>query len=78
MDLIKHLLVVDPCSRYTAKQSLKSDWIKDVDDDVLANNNFERKRTSMKSSLNGIVKLIHLKGSSKMMSDLSLDDRASF
>ncbi|KAL7505702.1 hypothetical protein ACHAXN_006127 [Cyclotella atomus] len=78
MDLIKHLLVVDPCSRYTATQSLKSDWIKDVEDDVLANNNFERKRTSMKSSLNGIVKLIHLKGSSKMMSDLSLDDRASF
>jgi serine/threonine protein kinase len=78
MDLIKHLLVVDPCSRYTAKQSLKSDWIKDVDDDVLANNNFERKRTSMKSSLNGVVKLIHLRDTSTRMSELSMDGRLSF
>ena len=76
--MIKHLLVVDPSSRYTASQALQSEWIKNIDDESLANHNFDKKRASMKASLNGVVKLINLRKSSLRMSDLSMDERASF
>jgi serine/threonine protein kinase len=78
MDLIKQLLVVDPSNRSTAKQALESDWIKNIDDDVLANVDLDKRRLSMRSSISSVVKLVQFKNNS-VLSDVSIEDgRASF
>lgn len=78
MDLIQHLLVVDPMSRYTATKALQTDWLK-IEDDVLAHTDLEQKRSSMRLSLNSVVRLKSWRNNS-IMSDITMDDgrRTSF
>ena len=72
MDLIQHLLVVDPLSRYTATKALQTDWLK-IEDDVLAHTDLENRRSSMKLSLNSVVRLTNWRSNS-VMSDITMDD----
>ena len=65
---------MDPCSRYTAAQALQSDWL-EVDGDILANCDLDRRRTSMRSSLGAIPKLFDWRRNSLVMSDISMGDR---
>eukprot|EP00956_Cyclotella_meneghiniana_P018024 scaffold29799_cov70-Cyclotella_meneghiniana.AAC.5 len=73
MDLIRKLLVVDPCSRYTAAQALQSDWL-EVDGDILANCDLDQRRTSMRASLGVIPKVFNWRRTSLAMSDISMGD----
>lgn len=47
--LITHLLDVDPSSRYTATKALQSDWIRNMEESMLAEHN-------LRDSLDGISK----------------------
>ncbi len=78
MNLIKKLLVVDPMNRNTATEALQSDWIKDLDDEVLAHCDLDKKRSIMNTSLREVVNAINWRGYSGV-SDLSFGEgRASF
>ncbi|KAL7478329.1 hypothetical protein ACHAW6_004101 [Cyclotella cf. meneghiniana] len=78
MNLIKKLLVVDPMNRNTATEALQSDWIKDLDDEVLAHCDLDKKRSIMNTSLREVVNAINWRGYSGV-SDISFGEgRASF
>ena len=67
IDLIKHLLVVDPLQRWTAKQALESAWLK-KEDQALATEltaSLEAIKRSKRKFKNVAKTIIMMKGSSK-------------
>lgn len=80
--LIKHLLDVDPTTRYTATQALESDWFKSMDEELLAKHALANSLTGISEEshrLKGLVKTVQWlnKGSSitdkKLLSSLTVD-----
>lgn len=67
MELIKHLLVVDPLQRWTARQALESNWLKkeekDLDTELTAS--LEKIKRSKRKFKNVAKTIIMMKMSSK-------------
>lgn len=78
--LIKHLLDIDPTTRYTATQALESDWIKSIDEELLAKNALTNSLTGISKEshrLKGLVKSVQWLRSSttdkRLLSSLTVD-----
>jgi serine/threonine protein kinase len=66
--LIVHLLEVDPSTRYTATQALQSDWIKNVEESLLAKRSLAKSVSGIKgesSRLKTVAKTIQWLNRSK-------------
>lgn len=64
---------MDPSNRYTATQALRSDWIKDVDDNALLVRDLSGRRSTMNSSLSCLLKSVNNWKSYSTVSDVSFD-----
>lgn len=74
--LIKHLLEVDPSTRFSATEALSSDWIKSVEEAELARSDLSNSisRISRESTrLKSIVRSVQWLNKSKALSSLTVD-----
>eukprot|EP00579_Thalassiosira_antarctica_P001991 CAMPEP_0201866530 /NCGR_PEP_ID=MMETSP0902-20130614/1084_1 /ASSEMBLY_ACC=CAM_ASM_000551 /TAXON_ID=420261 /ORGANISM="Thalassiosira antarctica, Strain CCMP982" /LENGTH=748 /DNA_ID=CAMNT_0048391519 /DNA_START=56 /DNA_END=2302 /DNA_ORIENTATION=- len=73
--LIVHLLEVDPSTRYTATQALQLDWIKSVEESILAEHDLANSLTGLRKSnrLKNLARSVQWLNKEKLLSSLTVD-----